>query len=85
MQNDPVLKDEFERKEFEKKYIFIDTQITKNEIIVTLKDNAGELFCGAVFGESDVINFSHSCFVLFNAGAGHVSSYARLSRADPSP
>ena len=34
-------KDEFERKEFEKKYIFIDTQITKNEIIVTLKDNAG--------------------------------------------
>ena len=42
-------KDEFERKEFEKKYIFIDTQITKNEIIVTLKDNAGGI-------EEEIIN-----------------------------
>ena len=34
-------KDEFERKEFEKKYIFIDTQIVEDEINITIKDNAG--------------------------------------------
>lgn len=34
-------KDEFETKEFEKKYIFIDTKVTEDEISVILKDNAG--------------------------------------------
>ncbi|MDD2895246.1 MAG: cache domain-containing protein [Aliarcobacter sp.] len=34
-------KDEFETKEFEKKYIFIDTKVTEDEITVILKDNAG--------------------------------------------
>jgi len=34
-------KDEFETKEFEKKYIFIDTKVTEDEISVIVKDNAG--------------------------------------------
>ncbi len=34
-------KDEFETKEFEKKYIFIDTKVTEDEISIILKDNAG--------------------------------------------
>ena len=34
-------KDEFETKEFEKKYIFIDTKVTEDEVSVTVKDNAG--------------------------------------------
>ena len=34
-------KDEFDKKEFDKKYVFIDTKITDDEIIVILKDNAG--------------------------------------------
>ena len=42
-------KDEFERKEFEKKYIFIDTKITQDEIIISIKDNAGGI-------EKEVIN-----------------------------
>ncbi len=42
-------KDEFERKEFEKKYIFIDTKITEDEIIVIIKDNAGGI-------EEEIIN-----------------------------
>ncbi len=42
-------KDEFERKEFEKKYIFIDTKITEDETIVIIKDNAGGI-------EEEIIN-----------------------------
>lgn len=42
-------KDEFERKEFEKKYIFIDTKITQDEIIISIKDNAGGI-------EKEIIN-----------------------------
>lgn len=34
-------KDEFEKKELEKKYVFIDTKITENEIKIIIKDNAG--------------------------------------------
>ena len=34
-------KDEFEKKEFEKKYIFIDTKVEEDEITVIIKDNAG--------------------------------------------
>jgi two-component system, NtrC family, sensor kinase len=34
-------KDEFERKEVEKRYIFIDTKVTDDEIVVIIKDNAG--------------------------------------------
>ena len=34
-------KDEFEKKELEKKYIFIDTKITEDEIKIIIKDNAG--------------------------------------------
>ena len=34
-------RDEFERKEFENKFIFVNTEITKDEIIVKIKDNAG--------------------------------------------
>ena len=33
-------KDEFEKKELEKKYIFIDTKITEDEIKIIIKDNA---------------------------------------------
>jgi signal transduction histidine kinase len=34
-------KDEFERKEVENKFIFINTEITEDEIIIKIKDNAG--------------------------------------------
>ena len=34
-------KDEFERKEFANKFIFISTEIIKDEIIIKIKDNAG--------------------------------------------
>jgi signal transduction histidine kinase len=34
-------KDEFEKKEMEEKYIFIDTKIVKNKISICIKDNAG--------------------------------------------
>ena len=34
-------KDEFEKKDLEEKYIFIDTKIKKNKITISIKDNAG--------------------------------------------
>ena len=34
-------KDEFERKEFENKFIFINTEVTEDKIIIKIKDSAG--------------------------------------------